>query len=101
MFASNCEVVNLLFKILKDLDWNYCVNKTGYYDADKIATAGRLRLYDGKVFKLHGSMEHSDRKLTYLGFEKSEACALICTDVASRGLDFKNVSWVVQFDLSS
>jgi len=26
---------------------------------------------------------------------------LICTDVASRGLDFKGVTWIVQFDLSS
>lgn len=26
---------------------------------------------------------------------------LVCTDVASRGLDFKNVEWVVQWDLSS
>jgi hypothetical protein len=29
IFASNCEVVNLLHKIVKDLDWNYCVNKRG------------------------------------------------------------------------
>lgn len=26
---------------------------------------------------------------------------LICTDVASRGLDFKNVDWILQYDLSS
>lgn len=26
---------------------------------------------------------------------------LICTDVASRGLDFKNVAWIIQWDLSS
>jgi ATP-dependent RNA helicase DDX31/DBP7 len=29
VFASNCEAVNLIHKILKDLDWNYCVNKRG------------------------------------------------------------------------
>ena len=26
---------------------------------------------------------------------------LVCTDVASRGLDFKHVNWIVQYDLSS
>lgn len=26
---------------------------------------------------------------------------MICTDVASRGLDFKHVSWIVQYDLTS
>ena len=26
---------------------------------------------------------------------------LVCTDVASRGLDFKNVAWILQYDLSS
>jgi superfamily II DNA/RNA helicase len=46
-------------------------------------------------------MEHSERKGTYFGFDKNPNCALICTDVASRGLDFKGVSWVVHFDLSS
>lgn len=46
-------------------------------------------------------MEHADRKQTYFGFDKNQACGLVCTDVASRGLDFKGVTWVVHFDLSS
>jgi ATP-dependent RNA helicase DDX31/DBP7 len=46
-------------------------------------------------------MDHAERKITYRGFDKNEKCALICTDVASRGLDFKDVSWVLHFDLSS
>ncbi len=99
IFASNCEVVNLLHKIFKLLDWNYCVNKrgqTGYHCSEPASY-----LFQGSVFKLHGNMEHSERKQTYLNFDKNPACALICTDVASRGLDFKGVSWVVHFDLSS
>ena len=46
-------------------------------------------------------MEHADRKQTYFGFDKNQTCGLVCTDVASRGLDFKGVTWVVHFDLSS
>jgi len=47
-------------------------------------------------------MDHADRKVNFFGFDKAkDGSLLICTDVASRGLDFKSVDWVVQFDLSS
>jgi len=46
-------------------------------------------------------MDHSERKSNYLQFDKNDKSLLICTDVASRGLDFKNVDWVLQWDLSS
>ena len=29
IFASNCETVNLIFKIMKELNWNLCVNRRG------------------------------------------------------------------------
>mmetsp|Transcript_19311 Transcript_19311/g.22441 ORF Transcript_19311/g.22441 Transcript_19311/m.22441 type:complete len:266 (+) Transcript_19311:1573-2370(+) len=45
-------------------------------------------------------MEHSERKIMYSKFDKLETGGiLISTDVASRGLDFKSVKWVVQFDI--
>ena len=47
-------------------------------------------------------MEHADRKTNFFGFDQAKGPSLlICTDVASRGLDFKNVDWVLQWDLSS
>jgi superfamily II DNA/RNA helicase len=52
-------------------------------------------------------MEHEFRKKNYFGFDKDRSeetlkgSLLICTDVASRGLDFKKVDWVVQYDPSS
>ena len=45
-------------------------------------------------------MDHSERKQNFFGFDKADHSVLICTDVASRGLDFKHVEWIVQFDLS-
>jgi superfamily II DNA/RNA helicase len=44
-------------------------------------------------------MKHSERKAAFEQFDKSEKGILISTDVASRGLDFKNVQWVIQFDI--
>ncbi len=47
-------------------------------------------------------MDHADRKVNFFGFDKAkDQSLLICTDVASRGLDFKRVDWVLQWDLSS
>lgn len=58
-------------------------------------------LAGGHVYKLHGDMDHAERKKNFFGFDKTDHAILICTDVASRGLDFKKVEWVVQYDLSS
>ena len=56
-------------------------------------------LFKGQICKLHGEMEHAERKKNFFMFEKAcqndEGAVLICTDVASRGLDFKHVSWIV------
>lgn len=46
-------------------------------------------------------MDHSERKKNFFGFDKADHSILICTDVASRGLDFKKVEWILQYDLSS
>jgi superfamily II DNA/RNA helicase len=46
-------------------------------------------------------MEQEQRKKNFFAFDKNEKSILICTDVASRGLDFKKVAWIVQWDLSS
>lgn len=55
----------------------------------------------GHIYKLHGDMDHNDRKKNFYGFDKADSAIMICTDVASRGLDFKNVEWILQYDLSS
>ena len=99
--------------MISELDWKNCVNKRGReekkedkevvdFENEPTGEAAKKRiLFDGRVYKLHGDMDHSERKSNYLQFDKNEKSLLICTDVASRGLDFKNVDWVLQWDLSS
>lgn len=58
-------------------------------------------LSEGHIYKLHGDMDHNERKKNYFGFDKADFAILICTDVASRGLDFKHVEWIIQYDPSS
>jgi len=52
-----------------------------------------------KVYKLHGSLPQAVRTQTLKAFSReSDPAVLICTDVASRGLDLPNVDLVVEYD---
>ncbi|KAL1987099.1 hypothetical protein VTN96DRAFT_4973 [Rasamsonia emersonii] len=51
------------------------------------------------IYKLHGSLPQHVRTSTLSAFARSrDAAVLICTDVASRGLDLPNVDFVVEYD---
>lgn len=51
------------------------------------------------VHKLHGSLAQNIRSATLKHFSESkDASVLVCTDVASRGLDLPNVDFVIEYD---
>jgi ATP-dependent RNA helicase DDX31/DBP7 len=51
------------------------------------------------LHKLHGSLAQNIRTATLRAFtESTEPCVMICTDVASRGLDLPNVDYVIEYD---
>jgi len=51
------------------------------------------------LHKLHGSLAQNIRTATLKAFTESpDPCVLICTDVASRGLDLPNVDYVIEYD---
>mmetsp|Transcript_56375 Transcript_56375/g.158932 ORF Transcript_56375/g.158932 Transcript_56375/m.158932 type:complete len:450 (+) Transcript_56375:32-1381(+) len=47
---------------------------------------------------LHGDMEQRDRDHALWAFKQGKAKVLVATDVAQRGLDIKNVQFVVNYD---
>lgn len=52
-----------------------------------------------QVFRLHGSLPQAVRTSTLAEYTKSkDPAVLICTDVASRGLDLPNVDFVIEYD---
>jgi len=57
----------------------------------------RLRL-GATYLALYGTLHQLRRMAIYDEFSKSKNCVLFATDVASRGLDFPQVDWVVQVD---
>jgi ATP-dependent RNA helicase DDX31/DBP7 len=51
------------------------------------------------VFRLHGSLVQSVRTSTLSAFSKSQSPALLlCTDIASRGLDLPHVDRIIEYD---
>lgn len=53
------------------------------------------------LYKLNGGMSQASRDRTTENYRKCLSGLLICTDVAARGLDFKNVSDVIQITPSN
>lgn len=52
-----------------------------------------------KVDCLHGDMEQKARERTMQAFRNKEVSLLICTDVASRGLDVKDLTHVINYSI--
>ncbi|XP_044124532.1 probable ATP-dependent RNA helicase DDX31 isoform X2 [Bufo gargarizans] len=54
---------------------------------------------DQAVFlRLHGNMEQKERTEVFQQFTVARAGILLCTDVAARGLDLPQVTWIVQYN---
>jgi ATP-dependent RNA helicase DDX31/DBP7 len=52
-----------------------------------------------QLFRLHGSLQQATRTNTLKAFTKcTDPAVLVCTDVASRGLDLPNVDLVIEYD---
>jgi ATP-dependent RNA helicase DeaD len=52
-----------------------------------------------KVDSLHGDKSQDDRERTMRAFRERKVTMLVCTDVASRGLDVKELTHVVNYSL--
>ena len=58
-----------------------------------------LRLITQKVDVMHSDLSQEKREGVMQSFRAGKTWILICTDLMSRGIDFKDVSCVVNFDL--
>lgn len=50
-----------------------------------------------RFLRLHGNMKQEDRTEAFQQFSASQSGALLCTDVAARGLDLPQVTWIIQY----
>jgi len=72
----------------------FCSTKIG---ADRLGA--RLRRVRGDVAIIHGDLTQPQRERALADFRKGRVRFLVATDVASRGLDIKGVTHVVNYDL--
>ena len=62
--------------------------------------ARNLGLNDIDAIAIHGGLTQAKRSKIMEHFHKGRVGVLVCTDVAARGLDIKNVSHVYNYDIS-
>ncbi|KAK5973810.1 RNA helicase, partial [Trichostrongylus colubriformis] len=87
--------------------WSFIVNNKRSKTIIFVSSCKQARFITGAfchlrpglpVMGLWGTMNQKKRVDVFQKFENKKAAVMIATDVASRGLDFSDVDWVVQVD---
>ena len=95
--VSSKEKFSLLVHLLKNegskLVMVFCNTKR-----NARSIGDNLRRYGFDAMALHGDLHQNKRNQIIEHFHKSEKFILVCTDVAARGLDIKNVSHIYNYD---
>ncbi|XP_074066940.1 ATP-dependent DNA helicase DDX31 isoform X2 [Macrotis lagotis] len=93
VFFSSCELVEFYYHLfLQTLLGNSKAPASG----QSPSASSRL-----KFLRLHGNMEQEERTTVFQEFSQSKSGILLCTDVAARGLDLPQVTWIVQYNAPS
>ncbi|XP_074495856.1 ATP-dependent DNA helicase DDX31 [Sebastes fasciatus] len=83
VFTSSCEAVEFLHSLF-----------TSVLSGPAAAAAQTPRL---SFLRLHGNMKQEERSDVFQKFSVSPGGVLLCTDVAARGLDLRQVTWILQY----
>jgi ATP-dependent RNA helicase RhlE len=65
--------------------------------ADRLVT--RLRSHNVSAVAMHGNKSQSQREKALARFERGEVDTLVATDVAARGIDVRDVTHVISYDM--
>ncbi|XP_043968238.1 probable ATP-dependent RNA helicase DDX31 isoform X3 [Gambusia affinis] len=79
VFVSSCEAVEFLHLLFSSVLTRHTANQ------------------ELSFLRLHGNMKQEERCQVFHQFSASTTGVLLCTDVAARGLDLPQVSWIVQY----
>jgi len=99
MECNLADKLDLLFSFMKShqqtksiIFFSSCKQVRFAYEAFKLLKPGV------SLMELHGRMKQEKRVNIYYEFSKKKFAALFATDIASRGMDFPRVDWVIQVD---
>ncbi len=91
VFLSTADQANYFHSLVNSF-------KTPSFSFNKRSTDEKF--FKQRVLKIHGYMDQKERSEVFYEFNTLEKGVLLCTDIASRGLDFKSLSVIVLFDVS-
>lgn len=86
IFISSCEAVEFLLTLFTAV---LCENPN---------TTSTKRTPYLNFYRLHGNMRQEERTEVFQEFSQCKTGILLCTDVAARGLDLPQVTWIVQYN---
>ncbi|XP_055824213.1 DEAD-box ATP-dependent RNA helicase 17 isoform X2 [Solanum dulcamara] len=89
VFFSTCDAVDFHYSLVSGFQW------LSHLQSD---TDVKQLFLKCNTFRLHGNMNHEDRRTTFHAFKTEKSALLLSTDVAARGLDFPKVRCIVQYD---
>ncbi|KFP82175.1 putative ATP-dependent RNA helicase DDX31, partial [Apaloderma vittatum] len=90
IFFSSCEQVEFYYELLLKVLSGGPESEQPQHSSVSSACLQFLRL--------HGNMEQEERTEVFQEFLKSKTGVLLCTDVAARGLDLPQVTWIMQYN---
>ena len=64
-----------------------------------IALTDKLLTLGHHAIDIHGDLDQRERNESLIAFSNGSKCIMVATDVASRGLDIKNIELVINYDL--
>uniref|UniRef100_A0A673JDN2 ATP-dependent RNA helicase n=1 Tax=Sinocyclocheilus rhinocerous TaxID=307959 RepID=A0A673JDN2_9TELE len=89
VFISSCEAVEFLLTLFTAV---LCVKPS--------TTSTKHTSTSLNFYRLHGNMRQEERTEVFQEFSVCKTGILLCTDVAARGLDLPQVTWIVQYNPS-
>lgn len=89
VFFSTCDAVDFHYSLLSEFQWSAMLQKE---------SETKQLFLKCKTLRLHGSMNHEDRKTTFQMFKTDKSALLLSTDVSARGLDIPKVKCIIQYD---
>ena len=88
VFISTADQVNWLHFLLQNIN-----TKPDSNDPEK------FKFLNTTIYKIHGHMDQKERSLVFREFGECDKGILLSTDIGSRGLDFFQTKFIVQYDL--
>ena len=86
VFCSRRDTVDRIYRSIKDATLSH-------------VSTEKLEIPTNRILSIHGEYEQSERERNIEHFRRTSGCILVATDVASRGIDVKDVTHVFNYDM--